>query len=138
MLTLTFNYQKAPKETSSKNKIEWNEFFGKKLTPAAIKEMIAETMVAGLLLASAPKVALAGVVADRITNSMWPLIDLVQGLVYPVAFFMLVYAGLLVMIGQRSKGMTAAKSAAIGFILVQFVPGIMAALSSAGSAMVGK
>jgi hypothetical protein len=96
-------------------------------------------------LAAAPVVtifksdqAAAGWIGDRIKDAFDPIIDLVQGVSYPVCFLMLCGGFLLVMIGQKHRGMTMIKWAAIGYVGMQLAPALMDILVDIGRAMKGE
>lgn len=72
---------------------------------------------------------------DRIRTAMNPLIDLVQGVSYPVCMLMLSGGFLLIMVGRKDQGLNMIKWAAIGFIGLQFVPGLMNILAEVGRAV---
>lgn len=74
-------------------------------------------------------------IQGRIMKAFDPLIDLVQGITYPVSFVMLSGGMLLIMMGQKSKGLSMIKWAAIGYIGMQFVPALMEILADIGKAM---
>lgn len=74
-------------------------------------------------------------IVNRIMDAFDPLINLIQGLAYPVAFIMLVLGCLLLMLGQKHKGINVLKWAVIGYIAIQFIPGIMQILVEVGDAM---
>ena len=67
-----------------------------------------------------------------------PIIELIQGVSYPVAFLMLSGGMLLVMIGQKHRGLNMMKWAALGYIGMQFVPALMSIVVDVGKGMLGK
>lgn len=79
----------------------------------------------------------SGFIADRIKDAFDPIIELVQGVSYPVCFLMLSGGMLLVMTGQKHRGIQMIKWAAIGYIGLQFAPAIMDILVEIGKAMKG-
>ena len=81
--------------------------------------------------------AAAGFIGNRIKDAFDPIIDLVQGISYPVCFLMLCGGFTLVMIGQKHRGMNMLKWAAIGYIGMQLAPAIMDILVEIGRAMKG-
>ncbi|UOY92918.1 hypothetical protein MUG87_01870 [Ectobacillus sp. JY-23] len=74
----------------------------------------------------------------RIISAFDPIISLVQGVAYPVTFLMIGGGFLLIIMGQRSKGLSMIKWAAVGYIGLQFAPSIMQILVEVGKAMVTK
>lgn len=74
-------------------------------------------------------------VQDRIIRAFDPIIQLAQGCSYPVAFLMLVLGGIMIMLGQKTQGLRILKYTAIGYIVIQFAPSIMAILAEVGKAI---
>lgn len=74
-------------------------------------------------------------VADRIIRACDPIIQLIQGVSYPVGFIMICAGFLVIMTGNRQKGLNIIKWAAIGYIGMQFAPAIMTILVEVGRAM---
>ena len=72
---------------------------------------------------------------ERITGAFNPIIQLLQAVSYPIAFVCAALAILLIMIGQKRKGLEIIKWAAIGYILMQLLPSFMSILHSVGGAM---
>jgi hypothetical protein len=75
---------------------------------------------------------------DRIISAFDPLIQLLQGLAYPISFLMLTAGGLLIMTGQKSRGLDMIKYAGVGYILLQLAPALMAILVDIGKEMMAK
>lgn len=119
--------------------IPWDDFFGgAALTPRQkrqINAMLAGTAVAYVLRLEHAE---AAGIADKIIGAFDPVIQLAQGVSYPVAFLMICGGFLLIMVGQRSKGLAMMKWAAVGYIGIQFAPAIMQILVSVGKAMVAR
>lgn len=74
-------------------------------------------------------------IADKIIQACSPIIQLIQGISYPVGFIMITAGFLIMMTGNRQKGLTMIKWAAIGYIGMQFAPAIMTILVEVGKAM---
>lgn len=74
-------------------------------------------------------------VADKIIHAFDPIVQLLQGLSYPVCFIMLSAGFLVIMTGNRAKGLNLIKWAAIGYVGMQFAPAIMAILVEVGKAI---
>lgn len=89
-------------------------------------------------LLKADSVLAGGLVQDRIMAAFNPIIELIQGVSYPVAFLMLSGGMLLVMIGQKHRGLNMMKWAALGYIGMQFVPALMSIVVDVGKGMLGK
>lgn len=91
--------------------------------------------VATMITAFSAKEASASGISEKIMHAFDPIIELVQGLSYPVAFLFLAGGMLLVMMGQRHKGLQMIKWAGIGYIGMQLVPALMAMLVEVGRLM---
>jgi hypothetical protein len=74
---------------------------------------------------SASAGAVEGMVTEKIVNAFEPLIDMVQGLSYPVGLVMMLGGGLFVMIGLQEKGFSMIQRAGMGYILIQMLPILM-------------
>lgn len=129
--------------------IPWEQFF-RKVEKSGVADLISASEMSDdekkyitRLLAGATtvyvlhsEVAGASVnVKSKIIHAFDPIIQIVQGMAHPIAFLMITGGCLLLMMGQRSKGISMVKWAAIGYILVQFVPGIMRILEETGGAI---
>lgn len=116
--------------------LEWNAFFQGDICPKKSFTVVAKlsAAVAGVLLASSNPIQL--VMANTTTHIMMhafgPLISAIQGLSYPVCFIGMAGGMLLVSVGQRHRGISMIKWAAIGYIGMQLVPGIMDMVSQVG------
>jgi hypothetical protein len=91
---------------------------------------------------AAPVMAIPGIgkksIIERIIEACDPIIQLIQGISYPVAFIMICSGFLVIMTGNRQKGLNIIKWAALGYIGMQFAPAIMTILVEVGKAMLGK
>lgn len=74
-------------------------------------------------------------IAEKIIRACDPIIQLLQGASYPVCFIMLSAGFLVIMTGNRQKGLNLIKWAALGYIGMQFAPAIMAILVEVGHAI---
>lgn len=99
-----------------------------------VNTSIAATSLTAGLLSYAPLTAAAGI-GERVARAFDPLIEVAQALGYPVSLTMMVAGGLVIATGNRHKGLNMIKWAAIGFIVVQFAPGIMVILMEVGRAI---
>lgn len=61
-----------------------------------------------------------------------PLIEIIQSLAYPVGFVMICAGFLVIMTGNKTKGLHIIKWAALGFLGMQFAPGLMTLLGEVG------
>lgn len=98
---------------------------------------VKQTMVADVVPVLAMPMPILGVsgIAGKIISAFEPVIQIIQGLSYPVGFIMLTAGFLVIMTGNRQKGLNMIKWATIGYIGMQFAPGIMAILVEVGKAM---
>ncbi|WP_129692299.1 hypothetical protein [Gottfriedia acidiceleris] len=76
-------------------------------------------------------------IQDRVAHAFDPLFQAIAGFAYPACFFTISAGCILIMIGQKHKGLHMIKWAAIGFIGLQFAPGIMTVLMEVGRAIKG-
>lgn len=74
-------------------------------------------------------------VADKIIHAFDPVVQLLQGMSYPVCFIMISAGFLVIMTGNRSKGLNLIKWAAVGYVGMQLAPALMAILVEVGKAM---
>jgi hypothetical protein len=74
-------------------------------------------------------------ISNKIISSFAPITDLLQGLSYPVSFTMCGVGTLLLICGNRSKGLSVIKYAGIGYLLMQFLPAAMKLLQEVGGAI---
>lgn len=72
---------------------------------------------------------------NKIMSAFDPIIELVQGISYPLAFVCIALGVLLLMIGQKRKGLEVIKWAVVGYLLMQLLPGLMSLLHVVGGAM---
>lgn len=64
-----------------------------------------------------------------------PVIELLQGVAYPVAFLMISGGFIAFTLGQRSRGIEMIKWAAIGYLGLQLAPSMMEIIVEVGLAM---
>lgn len=104
-------------------------------------ETFAMIGISAVLLIADPMggtITFASGLQERIIGAFDPLIQLLQGLAYPVSFLMLTTGAILVMIGQKSRGLSMIKGAGIGYILLQLTPALMSILVDIGKEMMVK
>ena len=77
-------------------------------------------------------VAMASGIEEKIIRAFDPIIELLQGISYPVAFVFITAGFLLIMTGQKSRGLQLMKYAGIGYLGMQLAPGLMAILAELG------
>ncbi|MBU8715373.1 hypothetical protein KM924_23000 [Brevibacillus parabrevis] len=121
--------------------VPWRDFFDEVESVLTTKQKRqVSALLAGTVVAYALRLehAEAAGIADKIIGAFDPIIQLAQGVSYPVAFLMICGGFLLIMVGQRSKGLSMLKWAAVGYVGMQFAPAIMQILVSVGKAMIAK
>lgn len=101
---------------------------GQSMTVGALGGMVTAT------LTKTDHVYASGV-ADKIIHAFDPIVQLLQGMSYPVCFIMISAGFLVIMTGNRSKGLNLIKWAAIGYVGMQLAPAIMTILVEVGKAM---
>lgn len=100
------------------------------------KKLVGSLLAAGAgVVILKPEAAGAAGIAERIANAFDPVIELMQGISYPVAFIMITGGFLLITLGQRHKGLAMMKWAGVGFLGMQLAPAIMDILVEVGNAM---
>ncbi|QFG05361.1 hypothetical protein 031MP004_50 [Bacillus phage 031MP004] len=109
---------------------EWKMTKEEKMTLGSVALMPIATF-------AADKAYAKDLVSATIMKAFDPVIDLLQGISYPVCFIMLTGGFILVMIGQGHRGMRMIKWAAVGYVGLQFAPAIMEILVDIGKAMRG-
>lgn len=86
------------------------------------------------VMSGQPALGAAGL-SNTIAHAFDPIIQVIQGLGYPIGFIMISAGALVWLAGNRPKGIAIMKSAAIGYLILQLAPGIMAILVEVGTAM---
>ena len=72
---------------------------------------------------------------EKIIKAFQPIIDLLQGVSFPIAFIVISLGVLTIMIGKKQRGLELVKWATIGYLLMQFLPSLMNILREVGQAM---
>ncbi|MFE8704149.1 hypothetical protein ACFYKX_26635 [Cytobacillus sp. FJAT-54145] len=62
---------------------------------------------------------------DKMITAFDPLINLIQGLAYPIAMIVVLGGSILVMMQQREKGYSMIMGAGLGYVLVQMTPMVL-------------
>jgi len=107
---------------------------GIKLSEYFVKKQVAALTLPLVLLVQVTAEA-ATVNTDAIIKAFDPLIDLAMAVGYPLCYLGLISGFLFVTIGQRHRGLEMIKWASVGYIGIQFAPGIMRILAQVGAAM---
>lgn len=106
-----------------------------------LQEILTMTSVSGMLtsvLFSASPASAASSITTKVIAAFNPIIDIMQGLAYPIGFIMLSAGALVIMTGNRQKGMSMIKWAAIGYLVMCLAPGIMQILVEVGRQIIIK
>jgi hypothetical protein len=88
-----------------------------------------------IIIGTACPVFAAGGIANNIIQACQPIIELIQGLGYPVCLCVMTGGG-VTMAFNRRKGIQLIKDGAIAYIVIQFVPLIMKLLVQVGGAAI--
>ncbi|PEJ57370.1 hypothetical protein CN692_13230 [Bacillus sp. AFS002410] len=100
--------------------------FSSKLVSAASNNIVIKDVIS----------ASAGI-GDRVAHAFDPLFQAISGFAYPACFFTISAGCVLIMIGQKHKGLNMIKWAVVGFIGLQFAPGLMSIVMEVGKAIKG-
>lgn len=91
-------------------------------------------------LAAAPliptKVFAEESIKTKMMNAFDPIIELIQGMAYPVAMVVVLGGAIFVMIGNSDKGFGMMQKAAMGYMLVVLAPMILDVLVEAMSGVI--
>lgn len=68
---------------------------------------------------------------DKMITAFDPLINLIQGLAYPIAMVVVLGGSIMVMINQKEKGYGMMMGAGLGYVLVQMTPLFLRILADA-------
>lgn len=70
-------------------------------------------------------------IKTKMMSAFNPLIDLIQGLAYPVAMVVVLGGSIFVMIGNSDKGFSMMQKAGLGYLLIMITPMILDVLVDA-------
>lgn len=76
-----------------------------------------------------------GMTRFMIEKAFQPVVELLQGIAYPVAFLMISGGFIAFILGQRSRGLEMIKWAVIGYLGLQLAPALMEIIVEVGAAM---
>ncbi|MED5050681.1 hypothetical protein P9850_02195 [Anoxybacillus rupiensis] len=110
----------------------------KKEVSASTESKFLPVMLSTAALSGYNSIASAAGIGDKIIHAFDPFVELIQGLAYPLGFTMICAGFLVIMTGNRHKGLHIIKWASIGYIGMQFAPAIMSILAEIGRAMIQK
>ena len=114
---------------------KWEKTSSIKLSDYLKKPTAARTLPLALPIALTPALTQAATNQEALIKAFDPLIDLAQAMGYPLCFLGLIGGFLFITIGQRHRGLEMIKWAIVGYIGIQFAPGIMRILMQVGQAM---
>lgn len=89
------------------------------------------TLTISLLFTGTPVEA---AVADKIVSALNPLVDLIQGLGYPLAILSM-SGGAITMMFNKRAGIRIIKDTGIAYLALQIIPGLMKILVEVGRAL---
>lgn len=116
--------------------LDWQAFMAGDVRPK--KQTVPVALLSAMGTASAmsiPHLVSANIIADGMMHAFSPIISVIQGISYPISFIGMAAGMLLISVGQRHRGISMIKWAAIGYIGMQLVPGIMHMVSMVGDQM---
>jgi hypothetical protein len=107
--------------------IKFSEFMSgdykmKKKEKVAIASMASMSLYPMFFVKSASAGAITGVITEKTVNAFDPIVDLLQGLSYPISLIVMMCGGIVWMIGNKEKGLGLITNAGMGYIIVQMVP----------------
>jgi hypothetical protein len=99
----------------------------------AITQMSMAGVASNLMFGSSS--ASASGIGDVVMKAFDPIVDLLQGVSYPVAFIMISAGFILIMTGQTYRGMHFIKWACLGYLGLQFAPALMQIVIQIGNSI---
>lgn len=99
------------------------------------RERVEENFITAWAMATPVALAQVSPIAAKVSKAIQPLIEVVQAAGYPL---MILYASagtLVLLAGNRERGLRMIKDAAIGYLALQFVPVIAQMLMEVSQAM---
>lgn len=93
-------------------------------------------------LAASPLIQTTAVHAEsaeiqgKMMDAFEPIIDLIQGMAYPVAVVVVLGGALMLMVGNKEKGFSMMQTAGLGYVVVMIAPMILDVLVDAMGSMV--
>lgn len=69
-------------------------------------------------------------IKEKMISAFSPLIELIQGMAYPVAMVVVLGGAIFVMIGNSDKGFSMMQKAGLGYLLVMIAPMVLDVLVS--------
>jgi hypothetical protein len=121
---------KQPKEKSN----HYLPLIGGSLSLGTSLNLIFNRIVSSTTSQSVP---VNGVIQDKVAHAFDPLFEFIAGIAYPVCFLSISAGCVLIMMGQKHKGLNLIRWACIGFVGLQFAPGLMSILMEVGRAIKG-
>jgi hypothetical protein len=100
------------------------------IAPSFLNKLAIPTFAAGNETAITAATTINQDVQNKIMSGFDPIIDLVSGLAYPLAFIGVTYAGILYMLKRPEEALDKIKHTALGFVLVNMAPLLMKLLVS--------
>jgi len=91
--------------------------------------------VTSLVVMAAQELVHAQAMRVMIERAFSPVIELLQGVAFPIAFLMISGGFIALTLGQRSRGIEMMKWAIIGYLGLQLAPALMRIIVEVGEAM---
>lgn len=105
----------------SKTKTKVSKFPKLSLIPLTTAPLLSATVVGAESIESLPSQG----VRDKMMDAFDPLIELIQGMAYPVAMVVVLGGAIFVMIGNSDKGFGMMQKAGLGYLLVMIAPMVL-------------
>ena len=93
-----------------------------------LTNVMAPLTVTPLLFNALPAFAAEPSLQSKVAQAFTPLVDLAQGISYPLGLIMIIGGCLFIMVGNKEKGFAMIQAAGIGYVLCQIAPLIMGLL----------
>jgi hypothetical protein len=74
-------------------------------------------------------------ITKKVVRAFDPIIALTQAVAYPLCYCAMAVGICLMIVGQKHTGVKTIKWAAVGFLMMQWLPGVMNILMEVGKAM---
>ena len=94
----------------------------------ALTNVMAPLTATPLLFNTLPAFAAEPSLQSKVAQAFTPLVDLAQGISYPLGLIMIIGGCLFIMVGNKEKGFAMIQAAGIGYVLCQIAPLIMGLL----------
>lgn len=100
------------------------------------KSIVKVTATTVMITITSTEFAFANPIADRVASALNPLIEAMMALGTPICTVAIISGAIVLMFNKRA-GMKIIKTAGIGYLVLQFTPGIIGILGDVGKALKG-